>query len=176
MTNARRDAIHERRAGRLESTILKNRVTNRARILLVEDSPEDVALTLAALEEDGFSAEVTVVNDGEAALAYLHGQPREALPGETPAVVLLDLKMPKLSGLDVLRRIKADQRLRVVPVVMLTSSREERDVAESYACGCNAYVVKHLDFAEFSAALQALATFWGRVNVPPPEAVGHGKG
>ncbi len=147
-------------------------VMSRARILIVEDSLEDAQLTLSAIEDDGFTADVTIVRDGEAAIAYLEGRHDEAGTGENPAVVLLDLKMPKVNGLEVLRRIKADPRLRIIPIVVLTSSREERDVAECYASGCNAYVVKHLDFGEFTAALQAVAMFWGRVNQPPPGSVG----
>lgn len=143
---------------------------SRPRILLVEDSAEDAMLLLAALD-DALASEVLVVRDGEEAIELLFGRHPKAPNGELPAVVVLDLKMPKLNGLDVLRRVKGDARLRAVPVVILTSSREERDVVDSYAAGCNAYVVKQLDFGEFTAAVRAIGTFWGTLNQPPPGAV-----
>ncbi len=139
------------------------------RILLVEDTSNDVELTLAALEEAHLANEVVVVRDGAEALDYLfeRGEFNGRMPG-LPAVVLLDLKLPKIDGLEVLERIKSDNALRIVPVVMLTSSREERDLVRSYDLGVNAYVVKPVDFVEFAQALRDLGLFWAVINEPPP--------
>jgi CheY-like chemotaxis protein len=142
------------------------------RILLVDDSEQDVELALAALADHDLAGEVRVLHDGAEALDYL--QRRGAFSGREgsdPAVVLLDLKMPRVDGLKVLRELKADERLRTIPVVMLTSSQEERDLMESYALGANAYVVKPASFAEFSQAVAQLGTFWALLNVPPPGSV-----
>ena len=138
-------------------------------LLLVEDSPRDVELTLEALSEHRLVNEIVVVHDGAEALEYLNmqGQHASRAPGN-PAVVLLDLKMPKMDGLEVLRRMRADERLRTIPVVMLTSSNEERDVVESYQLGVNAYVVKPVGFVEFMAAIKNLGLFWAVLNQPPP--------
>ncbi|MGH2522848.1 MAG: response regulator [Anaerolineales bacterium] len=138
-------------------------------VLLVEDDANDVELTLTALAEYNLANQVFVLRDGAEALDYLYrrgafqGQP-EALP----VVVLLDLKMPKVDGLEVLRQIKSDERLRVVPVVMLTSSREERDLVASYRLGVNAYVVKPVGFQDFMDAIRELGLFWAVLNEPPP--------
>lgn len=143
--------------------------TMARQILLVEDSANDAALVLAALEENNVRARVTVVRDGSEALDYLYGRgEHEARDGELPALVLLDLKLPKLSGLEVLQRVKEDPRLRLLPVVMLTSSQEHRDVARSYELGVNAYVVKPIDFHEFTTAMRHLGHFWLHVNEAPP--------
>src|SRR5690554_3552941 len=124
------------------------------RILLVEDDPRDVELMLTALEEQGLANEVIVVNDGVEALDYLHRRGKFKMRlGGLPVVVLLDLKLPKMDGLAVLKEIRASERLKMVPVVMLTSSREERDIVESYQSGVNAYVVKPIDFNEFVSAV-----------------------
>lgn len=143
------------------------------RILLAEDNPEDVELTLASLEDIHLANEVVAVGDGAEALDYLfrRGQFSMRAPGN-PAVVLLDLKMPKVDGLEVLRAIKADPDLKSIPVVILTSSREERDLVESYRLGVNAFVVKPVAFAEFAAAVKELGLFWGLINEPPPGSVG----
>jgi DNA-binding response OmpR family regulator len=142
------------------------------RILLVEDSPKDVELTLAALEEHNLANEVVVVHDGAEALDYLHRRGKfESLPAANPGVVLLDLKMPKVDGLEVLRRMRADKNLENIPVVMLTSSREERDVVESYHLGANAYVCKPVAFQEFMDAVKNLGLFWAVVNEPPPGSI-----
>jgi CheY-like chemotaxis protein len=142
------------------------------RILLVEDSPNDVALTLAAFEETHLANEVVVVRDGQEALDYLYARGAyQGRPAGHPAVVLLDLKLPKVDGLEVLARVKADAELRQVPVVMLTSSREEVDVARSYGLGVNAYVVKPVSFPDFVSALKELGLFWAVVNQPPPGSV-----
>lgn len=142
------------------------------RILLAEDSPQDVEMTLAALAEHKLVNEIVVVNDGEQALDYLYSRGRYAdrVPGN-PVLVLLDLKMPKVDGLEVLRVIKEDDYLRTTPVVMLTSSREEQDIVQSYRLGINAYVVKPVDFHSFIEAVKNLGTFWTIHNEPPPQTV-----
>ncbi len=141
-------------------------------ILLVEDSPNDVELTLSALKEHHLVNAVVVARDGEEALDYLYGrgrfQDREA---GNPVVMLLDLKMPKVDGLEVLRTVKSDPRLKTIPVVMLTSSREERDLVRSYELGTNAYVVKPVDFKEFIEAVRQLGAFWAVHNEPPPGTI-----
>jgi len=139
------------------------------RLLLAEDNPKDVELTLAALDEHHLANDVVVVRDGAEAWQYLRREGRFAdRPPGSPAVVLLDLKMPKIDGLEVLRRMKADETLRSVPVVMLTSSREEKDLIESYRLGVNAYVVKPVDFGAFMHSVTSLGLFWAVVNEPPP--------
>ena len=143
------------------------------RILYAEDSAADVELTLAALEEHHLANEVVVVGDGVEALDYLHRRGAfAAREAGNPAVVLLDLKMPRVDGLEVLRQVKSDPDLRTIPVVIMTSSREERDLVESYRLGVNAYVVKPVDFEQFVAAVKEVGMFWAVVNEPPPEAAG----
>ncbi len=144
-------------------------VSEVRKILLVEDNANDVELTLAALNEYHLVNDVDVVRDGEEALDYLfkHGK-YEGRVTEAPAVVLLDLKLPKVDGLEVLEKIKADDNLRTVPVVMLTSSREEQDLVRSYQLGVNAYVVKPVEFGEFMNALKELGLFWAVINQLPP--------
>jgi len=140
-----------------------------ARVLMVEDDPKDVELTLTALEDYNLVNEVFVVRDGQEALDYLYSQgPFSARPNDNPAVILLDLKLPKVDGLEVLKRIKSDERLKMIPVVVLTSSREERDMIRSYQLGVNAYVVKPVDFHEFVNAVRELGVFWAVINQPPP--------
>ena len=144
-------------------------MTNLRRILMVEDDPKDVELTLTALEEYNLANELVVVNDGEEALDFLHCRGKWATrPGDNPAVMLLDLKLPKVDGLEVLRQVKSDEKLRLIPVVVLTSSREEKDMVASYQLGVNAYVVKPVDFHEFVNAIRELGVFWAVINVPPP--------
>jgi CheY-like chemotaxis protein len=142
-------------------------------ILLVEDDPYDVELTLTALTENHLTNEIVVVRDGAEALDYLRQRgayaSREA---GNPAVILLDLKLPKVDGLEVLKRVKSDPDLKTIPVVMLTSSREERDLAESYDSGSNAYVVKPVGFGEFVEAVRELGLFWAVINQPPPGSTG----
>jgi CheY-like chemotaxis protein len=142
------------------------------RILMVEDDPRDVELTLTALEEYKLANEVVVTRDGEEALDYLYyrGNFTTRTPGN-PAVLLLDLKLPKVDGLEVLQQIKSDEQLRMIPVVVLTSSREERDMVASYTLGVNAYVVKPVDFHEFVNAIKELGIFWAVINEPPPGSV-----
>ncbi len=142
------------------------------RILLVEDSPQDVELTLSALADNQLANEVVVVGDGEQALDYLYsrGPFRLRAPGN-PAVVLLDLKLPKVSGLEVLEVVKQDPALKIIPVVMLTSSREDKDLETAYRFGVNAYVVKPVKFHDFVAALKELGVFWAVTNEPPPGSI-----
>jgi CheY-like chemotaxis protein len=141
------------------------------RILMAEDSANDVELTLAALAEHRLANQVDVVRDGAEALDYLYrrGAYAQRLNGN-PALVLLDLKMPKVTGLEVLRQIKTDPALRTIPVVMLTSSREEGDLVASYQLGVNAYVVKPVEFGDFMGAVRQLGGFWALVNEAPPAA------
>jgi CheY-like chemotaxis protein len=139
------------------------------RILLAEDNPDDVELTLEALQGHQLANEVVVVRDGAEALDYLFRRGRFlSRPAGHPAVVLLDLKMPKVDGLEVLRQIKSDESLRTTPVVMLTSSREEADLVQSYRLGVNAYVVKPVDFGDFIEAVRNLGLFWAVLNEAPP--------
>lgn len=142
---------------------------NLNRILLVDDSARDVELALDALEQHHLANEVVVLRDGAEALDYLFRRgPFTERPASNPALVLLDLKMPKVDGMEVLRQIKADAALRIIPVVIMTSSREERDVAESYQLGVNAYIVKPLDFDQFTDAVAQVGAFWAILNEPPP--------
>jgi CheY-like chemotaxis protein len=141
------------------------------RILLVEDDPKDVELTLTALEEYHLANEVIVTRDGEEALDYLYRRGTFAARSNDPAVLLLDLKLPRVDGLEVLQQIKSDQKLRMIPVVVLTSSREERDMVASYSLGVNAYVVKPVDFHEFVNAIRELGIFWAIINQPPPGSI-----
>ena len=139
-------------------------------ILLVEDNLNDVELTLAALKQNHLANDVVVARHGGDALDYLYrrGQYNERSQGH-PMVVFLDLKMPKVDGLEVLRTMKSDEALRVIPVVMLTSSREEADLVKSYQFGVNAYVVKPVGFQQFVEAIKQLGMFWAVLNEPPPQ-------
>ncbi|QWV92558.1 response regulator [Geomonas oryzisoli] len=139
------------------------------RILLVEDNANDAELTLEALAEHNLANGVDVVRDGAEALDYLYR--RGSYAGEAPlnlAVILLDLKLPKVDGLEVLSILKGDDKLKCIPVVVLTSSREERDVVDSYRLGVNAYVVKPVNFSEFITAVKEVGAFWAIINEPPP--------
>jgi CheY-like chemotaxis protein len=142
------------------------------RILLVEDDPKDVELTLTALDEYHLANEVVVASDGAEALDYLYCRGRYAQRDRgNPAVLLLDLKLPKVDGLEILKRIKADPQLQLMPVVVLTSSREEKDMVASYKLGVNAYVVKPVEFHEFVNAIKEVGAFWAVINEPPPGSV-----
>jgi CheY-like chemotaxis protein len=139
------------------------------RILLAEDNGNDVELTMTALRENKVVNEIVVVRDGAEALDYLFKRERhQHRAGANPALVLLDLKMPKVDGIEVLRQIKQDPALKSIPVVVLTSSREEQDLVRTYDLGVNAYVVKPVDFHEFVEAVKLLGGFWAVVNEPPP--------
>ena len=139
------------------------------RILLVDDSPRDTELTLDALAQHNLANEVIAVREGADALDYLYrrGQFADRADGQ-PAVVLLDLKMPKVDGLEVLRQMKLDPELKHIPVVMITSSREEQDLIRSYQLGVNAYVVKPMDFQQFVTSIKEVGFFWAIINEPPP--------
>jgi CheY-like chemotaxis protein len=140
-----------------------------ARILLVEDSKNDKDLTVAALSESGLANELVWVKDGQDALDYLYREGAYAQrPEGHPAVVLLDLKMPRVDGLQVLAKVKGDPNIKTIPIVVLTSSNEESDVIRSYGLGVNAYVVKPVGFTEFVSALKDLGVFWAVLNRPPP--------
>ena len=141
-------------------------------ILLVEDDKRDLELTLVALERSQLANDVVVVRDGAQALDYLQRQGDHAgRPEGNPAVVLLDLKLPKVNGLEVLKAVRGDEQLRSIPVVMLTSSQEESDVLKSYELGVNAYVVKPVEFKQFVSAIAELGVFWAVLNEPPPGSV-----
>jgi CheY-like chemotaxis protein len=147
-------------------------VNELGRILLVEDDPKDIDLTLTALGEYKLANEVIVVRDGAEALDYLHTKGNyRSRARENPAVVLLDLKLPKVDGFEVLRGIRSDERLKHIPVVVLTSSREDRDMVASYKLGVNAYVVKPVDFHAFVNAVKELGVFWAVINEPPPGSI-----
>jgi CheY-like chemotaxis protein len=145
---------------------------NLGRILMVEDDPNDVELTMTALEGYNLANEVVVTRDGEEALDYLYRRGNYATrSSDHPAVILLDLKLPKIDGLEVLRQVKSDDNLKIIPVVVLTSSREEKDLVSSYKLGVNAYVVKPVDFHEFVNAIKELGAFWAIINAAPPGSV-----
>ena len=142
------------------------------RILLVDDDRKDVELTLSALGKHNLVNEVVVARDGEEALDYLYRRGQFAMRRNgNPAVVLLDLKMPKVDGIEVLKQMKSDEHLKTVPVVVLTSSRESQDLEECYKLGVNAYVVKPVQFKEFVDAVREVGVFWALINEPPPGAV-----
>ena len=145
---------------------------NLGRILMVEDDPKDVELTMTALEGYNLANEVIVTRDGEEALDYLYRRGKYSTRStDHPAVILLDLKLPKIDGLEVLRQVKSDDNLKMIPVVVLTSSREENDLVSSYKLGVNAYVVKPVDFHEFVNAIKELGVFWAIINAAPPGSV-----
>ncbi len=139
-------------------------------ILLVEDNPDDEALALRALRRSNITNKVIVVRDGAEALEFLFstGGYADRDTSECPAVVLLDLKLPKVGGLEVLKRVRADERTKLVPVVVLTSSKEEQDLVDGYRFGCNSYVQKPVDFVQFAEAVRQLGLYWLLLNEPPP--------
>ncbi len=139
-------------------------------ILLVEDNPDDVELTLRAFKRNNVLNEVVVVHDGVEALDYLFGTGAHANRDMKimPSVILLDLNLPLLNGLDVLRRLRTDERLKTIPVVILTTSKEERDLIEGYRLGANSYIRKPVDFAKFSEAIRQIGCYWLMLNEAPP--------
>ena len=143
--------------------------TNEVEILLVEDNPNDVELTLRALKKNNLKNRVHVVKDGAEALEYIfaNGAYAHRKIEDHPRVILLDLKLPKVDGLQVLRQIKSDERTKVIPVVVLTSSKEERDLVESYKLGANSYITKPVDFDSFVKAVAELGLYWLLLNQPP---------
>lgn len=144
---------------------------NPKRILLVDDSPNDREMALEALKEHKLVNEVVALRDGVEALDYLYRRGEFAdRPEGNPAVILLDLKMPRVDGIEVLRQVKSDEKLKVIPIVVMTSSREDQDVIESYKLGVNAYVVKPLSFHEFIDAIKVLGAFWIMLNEAPPSS------
>jgi CheY-like chemotaxis protein len=143
-------------------------VNPRGKILLVEDNVDDVELILAALAKNNLANEVVVARHGGEALDYLHRRGEfHSRPPDNPVVVLLDLKMPKVDGLELLRLMKSHDEFKIIPIVILTSSREEADLARSYELGANSYVVKPADFQQFADAIRQLGMFWAVVNEPP---------
>lgn len=139
-------------------------------ILLVEDNPKDIELTLEALAEHNLANQVTVVKDGVEAMEYLRYEGKYKMRKQrNPAVILLDIKMPRMDGIEVLQAIRSDNKLKTLPVVILTSSREEPDLKRSYEFGVNAYVVKPIDFKEFIDAVKQVGVFWAVINELPPE-------
>jgi CheY-like chemotaxis protein len=141
---------------------------NPGKILLVEDNPDDVALTIRALKSHNIRNEVVVAQDGVQALDYLFGAEGRPATAEQLAVVLLDLKLPRINGLEVLKRIREEERTRLLPVVILTSSDEERDLIDGYSLGANSYVRKPVDFVEFTEAAKQLGLYWLLMNQAPP--------
>ena len=140
------------------------------RILLVEDSDRDAELIMDALDQHGLINDVVRVRDGEAALNYLYRRGQFAgRSDEDPAMVLLDLKMPKVNGLEVLEQVRNDGRIKKIPIVIMTSSRDDRDLVKAYELGVNAYVVKPIDFTAFVDAVQQVGAFWALINEPPPQ-------
>ncbi|MCE8425176.1 MAG: response regulator [Candidatus Methanoperedens sp.] len=142
----------------------------KRKILLVEDNPDDVVLTLRALNKNNIANEVIVAKDGIEALDYLFGEGTYAGrdPTRVPAVILLDLKLPKIDGLEVLERLRKDERTKFAPVVVLTSSKEEQDLVRSYKLGANSYIRKPVDFIQFSEAVRQLGLYWLVLNEPVP--------
>ncbi|MBI3300064.1 MAG: response regulator [Elusimicrobia bacterium] len=138
---------------------------DKALILLVEDDPDDVELTLRAFKKTESPNPVRVARDGAEAIAFLFAE-----GAEPPGLILLDIHLPKVDGLEVLRRIRSDDRTRFIPVVALTSSREEKDLIKSYRLGVNSYIRKPVNFADFAAAMRHLSLYWLSLNEPPPEA------
>ena len=133
-------------------------------VLLVEDNPRDAELTLRTFQKYRLASHVVVAQDGAEALALLHARPAGGAPVERPRLILLDLKLPKVDGLEVLRRLKNDDHTRTIPVVVVTSSNQDRDIHDAYACGANSYVVKPVEFDAFTATMRDLGSYWLAVN------------
>ena len=144
---------------------MPNTDANNVEIVLVEDNPNDIELTLRALRKHNIANKIQVLRDGDEAINFLFRDPSPA--EHPPKVILLDVKLPKITGLEILRKIKADPRLKTVPVVMLTSSQEEKDIVESYQLGVNSYIVKPIDFSRFADSIAQLGLYWLLLNRSP---------
>ena len=140
-------------------------------ILIVDDSPKDVELTVSALAEKNLANEVVVAEDGVEALDYLYRRGRFSEEHGNPAVILLDIKMPRMNGIEVLKHIRSNPDFKFIPVIMVTSSLEEKDLVESYKLGANSYVVKPVDIVQFLDAIKTLGQYWAVINQPPPSAI-----
>jgi CheY-like chemotaxis protein len=139
------------------------------KILIVDDSPNDVELTIKALKKNNLANEIDVAEDGEEALDYLYKRGKfTGRENVNPAVIIMDIKMPKVNGIEVLKHIRSNPEFKLIPVIMLTSSGEEKDLVESYKLGANAYVVKPVDITQFIEAIKVLGQFWAVINQPPP--------
>jgi CheY-like chemotaxis protein len=138
------------------------------KILIVDDNPKDVELTIAALAEKNLANEVVVAEDGVEALDYLYKRGKFVNVNGNPAIILLDIKMPRMDGIDVLKHIRSDPKFKLIPLIVLTSSAEERDLVESYKLGANSYVVKPVDIVQFIDAIKVLGQYWAVINQPPP--------
>lgn len=149
-------------------------MTDIKRILIVDDSPKDIELTLSALREKNLANEVIIAEDGEEALDYLYKRRKFVDTGGFPAVILLDIKLPKMNGIEVLKHIRSDPKFKLIPVIMVTSSLEEKDLVESYKLGANSYVVKPVDIIQFIDAIKVLGQYWAVINQPPPLALSLG--
>jgi CheY-like chemotaxis protein len=146
-------------------------LTEVKRILIVDDSPKDVELTISALGEKNLANEVVVAEDGEEALDYLYKRGKFANEKGFPSAIILDIKMPKMDGIEVLQHIRSDPKFKFIPVIMVTSSREERDLVESYKLGANSYVVKPVDIVQFIDAIKVLGQYWAVINQLPPISI-----
>jgi CheY-like chemotaxis protein len=142
--------------------------TEVRKILIVDDSPKDVELTVSALAEKNLANEVIVAEDGVEALDYLYKRGLFSGEHSNPAVILLDIKMPRMNGIEVLKHIRSNPEFKFIPVIMVTSSREEKDLVESYKLGANSYVVKPVDIVQFIDAIKTLGQYWAVINQPPP--------
>ncbi|MBU1101832.1 MAG: response regulator [Bacteroidetes bacterium] len=136
-------------------------------ILLIEDSPTDIELTVRALKKNHISNEIHVISDGAEALEYIFGSETKARMNNNPKVIILDLKLPKVDGLEILKRLKGDENTKIIPVVVMTSSKEERDIVESYKLGVNSYIVKPVDFDKFVNSVNELGMYWVLLNEAP---------
>jgi CheY-like chemotaxis protein len=142
--------------------------TEIRRILIVDDSPKDIELIVATLAENHLANDTVIAEDGEEALDYLYKRGKFVNEDGFPVVILLDVKMPKMDGIEVLKHIRSDAKFKFIPVIMVTSSREEKDIVESYKLGANSYVVKPVDVIQFIDAIKALGQYWAVINQPPP--------